>query len=85
MLCITSVMLTILKTMKKKTTEQPKAEIPAFVDELLGCGKAVVKAPSPEALAELIGRIPAGTKYCSGPVGRDTVDFQYTVRIDLIP
>lgn len=79
-------MLTILKTtMKKKTTEQPKAEIPAFVDELLGYGKAVVKAPSPEALAELIGRIPAGTKYCTGPVGRDTVDFQYTVRIDLIP
>lgn len=78
-------MLTILKTtMKNKTTEQPKAEIPSFVDELLGCGKAVVKAPSPEALAELIGKIPAGTKYCTGPVGRDTVDFQYSVRIDLI-
>lgn len=66
--------------MSKKTDEQQ----PAYVEELLKNGTAVLEAPTSEALAEMVDNIPADVKYCVGCVGRKQDGSAYTLRVDKI-
>lgn len=64
---------------KKTDNEQPK-----FIDELLKNGTAVLEAPTPEALAEMVNGIPTDCRYSVGAVGRKQDGSAYTLRVDII-
>ena len=64
---------------KKNETQQP-----SVYDELLKNGKAVLEAPTREALAELVDNIPADCKYAVGAVGRKGDGSAYTIRVDIV-
>ena len=66
--------------MSKKTDEQQ----PAYVQELLKNGTAVLEAPTREALAEMVNGIPADVRYAVGAVGRKQDGSAYTLRVDII-
>ena len=66
--------------MSKKTDEQQ----PTYVEELLKNGTAVLEAPTPEDLAEMVNGIPADVRYAVGAVGRKQDGSAYTLRVDLI-
>ena len=71
---------------KKATQKSDAAESgqPAFVDDLLKNGSAVLEAPSREALAELVDNIPADCKYRVGCVGRKQDGSAYTLQVEII-
>ena len=71
---------------KKATQKSDAAESgqPAFVDDLLKNGSAVLEAPSREALAELVNDIPADVRYAVGAVGRKQDGSAYTLRVEII-
>lgn len=71
---------------KNKEEQQPVVESgsPAFVQELLSKGTAIITASSPEALAEIVNDIPAECKYAAGAVGRNRETGEYSLRLDLI-
>ena len=64
---------------KKNETQQP-----SVYDELLKNGKAVLEAPTREALAELVDNIPADCKYRDGRVGRTQDGSAYTIQVESI-
>lgn len=66
----------------EKTNEQ-QAQNPAYVEELLKSGTAILKANTREGLAELVNNIPADCKYMAGAVGRNDLG-EYTLQVDLI-
>ena len=66
--------------MSKKTDEQQ----PAYVEELLKNGTAVLSAKSRDELAEMVNTIPADCKYAVGAVGRSQDGCTYTIRVDKI-
>ena len=63
----------------KEETQQPSV----YVD-LLKNGTAVLKAPTREALAEMVDSIPADVRYAVGAVGRKQDGSAYTLRVDII-
>ena len=66
--------------MSKKTDEQQ----PAYVEELLKNGTAVLSAKSRDELAEMVNEIPTDCKYAVGAVGRSQDGCTYTLQIDII-
>ena len=66
--------------MSKKTNEQQ----PAYVEELLKNGTAILSAKSRDELAEMVNEIPADCKYAVGAVGRSHDGCTYTLRVDII-
>ena len=66
--------------MSKKTDEQQ----PAYVEELLKNGTAILSAKSPDELAEMVNGIPADVRYAVGAVGRKQDGSAYTLRVDKI-
>ena len=69
---------------KKKVTQTSETTQPAFVEELLNNGTAVLEAPTSEALAEMLNDIPADCRYSAGAVGRKADGSAYTLRIDIV-
>ena len=63
----------------KEETQQP-----SVYDDLLKNGTAVLEAPTPEALTELVDNIPADVRYAVGAVGRKQDGSAYTLRVDII-
>jgi hypothetical protein len=57
---------------------------PAFVDELLTKGTAVLESPTREELADLVNLIPADCKYMVGAVGRKADGSAYTLQVDIV-
>ena len=66
--------------MSKKTDEQQ----PAYVEELLKNGTAILSAKSRDELTEMVNGIPADVRYAVGAVGRKQDGSAYTLRVDLI-
>ena len=66
--------------MSKNTDEQQ----PAYVEELLKNGTAVLSAKSRDELAEMVNEIPADCKYAVGAVGRSQDGCTYTLQVDII-
>lgn len=66
--------------MSKKTNEQQ----PAYVEELLKNGTAILSAKSRDELAEMVNGIPADVRYAVGAVGRKQDGSAYTLRVDII-
>ena len=64
---------------KKNETQQP-----SVYDELLKNGKAVLEAPTREALAELVDNILADCKYRVACVGRKQDGSAYTIQVESI-
>lgn len=69
---------------KKKVTQTSETPQPAFVEELLKNGTAVLEAPTSEALAEMLNDIPAACRYSAGAVGRKADGSAYTLRLDIV-
>ena len=68
---------------KTKATQTSESGKPAFIDELLKNGTAIIEAPTSDALAEMLNDIPADTKYSVGAVGRKADGSAYTLRVDI--
>ena len=64
---------------KTNETQQP-----SVYDELLKTGTTTLKAPTREALDELVANIPNDVRYTVGAVGRKQDGSAYTLRVDLI-
>ena len=69
--------------MSKKTTETTETQQPAFVEELLKNGTAVLTAKTREELAEMVNEIPANVKYGVGAVGFNPDAGVFTIRVDI--
>ena len=78
--------------MSKKTTEEEvkqeevlqEAKQPAYVEELLKNGTAILTANTREELAEMVNDIPADCRYGAGAVGKDIETGVFTLRVDII-
>lgn len=64
---------------KTNDTQQP-----SVYDELLKTGATTLKAPTREALDELVANIPNDVRYTVGAVGRKQDGSAYTIQIDTI-
>ena len=71
--------------MSKKTTETTETQQPAFVEELLNNGTAVLTAKTREELAEMVNDIPADCSYMAGAVGFNPETGAFTLRVDINP
>ena len=77
--------------MSKKTTETVVSDSfadnqqPAFVEELLKNGTAVLTAKTREELAETVDNIPADVRYAAGAVGHNPETGAFTLRVDINP
>ena len=69
--------------MSKKTTNTEETQQPAFVEELLKNGTAVLTAKTREELAEMVNDIPADVKYGAGAVGKNPDTGLFSLRIDI--
>ena len=67
--------------MSKNTDEQQ----PAYVEELLKNGTAVLTAKTREELAEMVNDIPADCHYGAGAVGHNPETGAFTLRVDINP
>ena len=65
--------------MSKKTNKQQ----PAYVEELLKNGTAILEAPTREELADLVNLIPAECKYMAGAVGHNPETGAFSLRVDI--
>ena len=67
------------------TTEQrADNQQPEFVKDLIEKGTTTLSAPTREALAEMVGNLPAECKYMVGAVGRTQDGSTYTLQVDII-
>lgn len=66
---------------KKIKTETQQ---PAFVEELLKNGTAVLTAKTRDELAEMVNDIPADVRYGAGAVGFNHETGVFTLRVDII-
>ena len=71
--------------MGKKTTETIETQQPAFVEELLKNGTAILTANSREELAKMVNDIPANIRYGAGAVGFNHETGVYMLRVDINP
>lgn len=71
--------------MSKKTTETTETKQPAFVEELLKNGTAVLTANTRDELAEMVNDIPADVRYAAGAVGHNPETGAFTLRVDINP
>jgi len=67
--------------MSKKTTETKQ---PAFVEELLKNGTALLTAKTRDELAEMVNDIPADVRYTAGAVGFNPETGDFSLRLDII-
>lgn len=67
-----------------KTEETKETKQPAYVDELLSNGTALLTAKTREELAKIVNEIPAGVKYSAGAVGKNFETGVFTLRLDII-
>lgn len=76
--------------MSKKATEDTEQHptesgTPAYVDELLKNGTAILTASSREELAEMVNDIPADVRYAAGAVGFNPETGDFSLRLDINP
>lgn len=69
---------------KTKQNEAPQHEQPAFIEELLTNGTAVLTAPQREDLDGMLSEIPEGCRFAVGAVGRSNDGSTYSLRVDII-
>lgn len=78
--------------MGKKMTEELKQEEevlqetqrPAYIDELLKNGTAILTAKTRDELAEMVNEIPADCKYGAGAIGKNHETGVFTLQVDII-
>ena len=71
--------------MSKKITKDEEPKQPAFVEELLKNGTAVLTAKTRDELAEMVNDIPTDVKYAAGAVGHNPETGAFTLRFDINP
>jgi hypothetical protein len=76
--------------MSKKATEDTEQHptesgTPAYVDELLKNGTAILTASSREELDEMVDDIPADVRYAAGAVGFNPETGDFSLRLDINP
>lgn len=69
--------------MSKKATDE-KQQQPAYVDELLKNGTAILTAKTREELADMVNDIPANVRYGAGAAGYNPETGAFTLRVDII-
>lgn len=69
--------------MSKKATDE-KQQQPAYVEELLKNGTAVLTAKTREKLADMVNDIPADVRYGAGAAGYNPETGAFTLRVDII-
>jgi hypothetical protein len=69
--------------MSKKATDE-KQQQPAYVEELLKNGTAVLTAKTREELADMVNDIPANVRYGAGAAGYNPETGAFTLRVDII-
>ena len=69
--------------MSKKATEE-KQQQPAYVEELLKNGTAVLTAKTREELAGMVNDIPANVRYGAGAAGYNPETGAFTLRVDIV-
>lgn len=80
------------KKNENPNTQQPQVDVadgtavkhPAYVDELLSNGSALLTAKTREELAKMVNEIPVDVKYSVGAVGFNPLSGTYSLRVDLI-
>ena len=70
--------------MNKKTNESAESKQPAYVEELLKNGTAVLTAKTREELADMVNDIPASMRYGAGAAGYNPETGAFTLRVDII-
>ena len=70
--------------MKKKNDAPAESCSPAFVEELLKKGTAILTAKTRDELAEMVNDIPADVRYGAGAVGFNHETGDFTLRVDII-
>lgn len=70
--------------MSKKKTETTENQQPAFVEELLKNGTAVLTANTRDELAEIVNDIPTDLRYAVGAVGHNPETGVFTLRVDIV-
>ncbi len=70
--------------MNKKTNESAESKQPAYVEELLKNGTAVLTAKTREGLADMVNDIPANVRYGAGAAGYNPETGAFTLRVDII-
>ena len=71
--------------MSKKTTETNETKQPAFVENLLKNGTAILTAKTRDELAKMVNDIPADCSYGAGAVGFNPETGVFTLRVDINP
>lgn len=69
--------------MSKKATEE-KQQQPAYVEELLKNGTAILTAKTREDLADMVNDIPANVRYGAGAAGYNPETGAFTLRVDIV-
>lgn len=69
--------------MSKKATEE-KQQQPAYVEELLKNGTAILTAKTREGLADMVNDIPANVHYSAGAAGYNPETGAFTLRVDIV-
>ncbi len=70
--------------MKKKNDAPAESCSPAFIEELLEKGTAILTAKTRDELAEMVNDIPADVRYGAGAVGFNHETGDFTLRVDII-
>ncbi|MBO5707616.1 MAG: hypothetical protein J6T37_01540 [Bacteroidales bacterium] len=68
----------------ENTQEQVEKTAPAFVEELMKKGSAILRAKTREELAEMVNEIPADVKYGAGAVGQSREDGTFVLMVELV-
>lgn len=69
--------------MSKKATDE-KQQQPAYVEELLKNGTAILTAKTRDELADMVNDIPANVRYGAGAAGYNPETGAFTLRVDII-
>lgn len=69
--------------MSKKATDE-KQQQPAYVEELLKNGTAILTAKTREELADMVNDIPVNVRYSAGAAGYNPETGAFTLRVDII-
>ena len=75
--------------MSKKTTETVVSDSvadtqqPAYIDDLLKNGTAILTAKTRDELAEMVNDIPADCSYMAGAVGFNHETGDFSLRLDI--
>lgn len=69
---------------QQQPTTTAKSGSPAYVDELLKNGTAILTAKTCDELAEMVNKIPADVRYGAGAAGYNPETGAFTLRVDII-